>query len=85
MAVPVTTRLDEQTLSALDSAVSAGAAPTRAAGIAVAVREWLARHAEESIVASYRRAYDEQDEAHQRLLDAIASHSVAAVLTDAEQ
>ena len=59
MSVPVTARLDEATVEALDRAVSAGLAPNRGAVVSQAVRTWLAQHAEEAIIASYRRRYAE--------------------------
>ena len=57
MSVPVSARLDEETVAALDRAVAAGLAPNGGAVIAQAVGEWLGRHSEEEIVASYRRRY----------------------------
>jgi len=54
MSTPVTARLDDETVAALDRAVEAGLAKNRGAVISVAVRSWLSEHSEEAIVASYR-------------------------------
>lgn len=84
MSVPITTRLDEDTVDSLDRAVRAGAAPSRAAVVAEAVREWLARHSEQAIEASYRRAYTEHDPEHDALVARLGSYA-ARVATEAEQ
>jgi Arc/MetJ-type ribon-helix-helix transcriptional regulator len=81
MSVPITTRLDEATVAALDRAVRAGAGPTRAAVVADAVREWVARHSEEAITASYRKAYAEPDHEDDTLVARLGAYS-AAVATD---
>jgi hypothetical protein len=82
VSVPITSRLDEATVQALDDAVAAGVAPTRAALIAAAVAEWLERHDEEAILESYRRAYAEPDPEHDALMDAFAVASFEAILAD---
>jgi Arc/MetJ-type ribon-helix-helix transcriptional regulator len=78
----VTTRLDEHTAAALDDAVRAGVGRTRAAVVAMAVREWLARHGEDAIVASYRRAYAEPDAEHDDLVARLGGYSAALVSGD---
>lgn len=85
MSTPVTTRLDAETIDALDTAVTAGLAPNRAAVVSAAVREWLARHGEEAIVESYRRRYADPDVEHEEEITRIASFSVAACLAANEQ
>ncbi len=85
MSIPVTTRLDESVVEALDHAVAAGLAPNRGSVVARAVAEWLARHGEEAIVDSYRRRYAEPDPAHDELIARIAAFSVAACLADSER
>jgi Arc/MetJ-type ribon-helix-helix transcriptional regulator len=85
MNVPITARLDEETVAALDRAVQAGAGPTRAAVVAEAVREWVARHSEEAIAASYRRAYVEPDPEEATLLARLGSYSAAVVASESEQ
>lgn len=80
VSVPVTARLDQAVVGALDQAVVAGLAPNRAAVVAAAVDEWLTRHGEAAIVASYRRRYGQPDVEHDALVDALASFSVAACL-----
>jgi Arc/MetJ-type ribon-helix-helix transcriptional regulator len=84
MSVPVTTRLDESVVTAVDSAVAAGLAPNRASVIANAVNEWLARHSEESIALSYRHRYQKSDPHHDTLVAALSSFSVAACLANDE-
>jgi hypothetical protein len=79
VTVPVTSRLDEPTVAALDRAVAAGMAPTRAGLIATAVAEWLERHDEELIVESYRRAYAEPDPEHEALMEAMSIASAEAI------
>jgi Arc/MetJ-type ribon-helix-helix transcriptional regulator len=76
----VTSRLDAETVAALDLAVAAGLAPNRGAVIAAAVREWLAQHGEEGVVASYHRRYHEPDAGHEELVTKLAAFSVAACL-----
>jgi len=80
MSVPVTTRLDEDTVDALDRAVEAGLAPNRGAVVSQAVRAWLSTHSEEAIAASYRRRYAEPDEADLELLLALGAFSASACL-----
>ena len=73
MTLPITTRLGEETVAALDDAVRAGPAATRAAVVAKVVEEWLACHSEEAIAASYQHAYAERDEAHEDLIARLGS------------
>jgi Arc/MetJ-type ribon-helix-helix transcriptional regulator len=77
MSVPITTRLEEGTVEALDRAVRAGAAPTRAAVVARAVEEWLARHSEEAIAESYRTAYANSDLDHDGLVARLGAYSAS--------
>ena len=85
MTVPVTTRLDAATVAALDRAVAAGLAPNRGAVISAAVRDWLARHGEEGIVASYRRRYGQPDLTGDEVVAELAAFSVAACLAANER
>jgi Arc/MetJ-type ribon-helix-helix transcriptional regulator len=85
VSVPVTARLDESVVDALDRAVEAGVAPSRGAVVARAVAEWLARHGEEAIVESYRHRYAESDPAHDDLIQKLAAFSVAACLAADER
>lgn len=80
MTVPVTARLDEEVVDALDAAVHAGLAPSRGAAVAAAVGQWLAANGEDAIVASYRRRYAEPQSADDDLVRSLASFSVAACL-----
>ncbi len=80
--VPVTARMDEAVVASLDESVRAGRAETRAALVETAVTEWLDRHSEEAIVASYRRAYAEPDPEHEALLEALSAHSARVILSD---
>jgi Arc/MetJ-type ribon-helix-helix transcriptional regulator len=82
MTIPVTARLDEQVVDALDRAVTAGLAPTRAAVVARAVEEWLARHGEDAITESYRRRYQTPDTDHDDLIARLAAFSAAACLAN---
>lgn len=82
MSVPVTSRLDESVVEALDRAVAAGLAATRGGAVAAAVSEWLRRHGEEAIIASYRQRYADAEEGHEDLLANIAAFSVAACLAE---
>ena len=81
---PVTARLDETVVEALDRAVAAGLGPNRGSLVADAVREWLERHGEEAIVLSYQRRYGQPDDEHDTLVAALSSFSVAACLANAE-
>lgn len=85
MSVPVTARLDETVVEALDRAVDAGLAATRGAVVARAVAEWLERHGEDAIVESYRRRYAAPDSDHDELIQGIAAFSLAACLADSER
>ena len=81
MSIPVTARLSESVVAALDKAVAAGVETTRGSLVAAAVNEWLQRHGEEAIVASYERRYNNStDNEELDLLTAISSFSVAAGL-----
>lgn len=82
MGRPITTRLDADVVAALDRAVRAGAGPTRAAVVAVAVREWLAQHSDDAIAESYRRAYAEPDAEHDALITALGGYAVAEMLDE---
>jgi len=85
MSVPVTARLDESVVEAVDRAVEAGLAPNRGAVVARAVAEWLDRHGEEAIVESYRRRYGAPEPDQDELMEKLAAFSIAACLADAER
>jgi Arc/MetJ-type ribon-helix-helix transcriptional regulator len=85
MSVPVTARLDEATVAALDRAVAAGLAPNRGAIVSAAVRDWLAHHGEEAIIASYRSRYRERDPPADDLIAKLSAFSVAACLAASER
>jgi Arc/MetJ-type ribon-helix-helix transcriptional regulator len=80
MSVPITARLDEKTVEALDRAVAAGLAATRAGLVTTAVGEWLRRHGEEAIAESYRRRYEHSDAAEADLIAGVGVFSAAACL-----
>jgi Arc/MetJ-type ribon-helix-helix transcriptional regulator len=84
VTVPVTARLDETVVEALDRAVAAGLAPNRGSLVANAVHEWLKRHGEEAITRSYQRRYGQPDAEYDALIAALSSFSVAACLANAE-
>jgi len=84
VSTPVTARLDERVVVAIDAAVASGVAPTRGAVVAEAVKEWLARHGEEAIADSYRRRYAHLDPGQDALVGDLAAFSVAACLASAE-
>lgn len=85
VSVPVTARLDDPVVEALDRAVAAGLAPNRGSLVAHAVLEWLARHGEEAIVQSYQRRYGQPDAEHDAIVAALSSFSIAACLANAER
>jgi Arc/MetJ-type ribon-helix-helix transcriptional regulator len=85
MSIPVSARLDEAVVEALDQAVLAGLAPNRGGVIAQAVHEWLARHGEDAVVESYRHRYADPDPHHAELVARIAAFSAAACLADSER
>lgn len=85
MSVPVTARLDQSVVEALDRAVDAGLAPNRGAVVARAVAEWLDRHGEDAIVESYRRRYAVSDPDHEQIIESLAAFSVAACLADSDR
>jgi len=85
MSIPVTTRLDDETVAALDRAVAAGLAPNRGAVVSAAVRSWLSKHSEDAITESYRRRYAEEDPAADELVKKLSAFSVAACLAASER
>lgn len=85
MSTPVTTRLDDETVAALDRAVDAGLAQNRGAVISAAVRSWLSEHSEEAIVASYRRRYATPVSEADELVSSLAAFSVAACLAASDR
>lgn len=80
MSIPVTTRLDEATVEALDQAIAAGLARNRGAIVSAAVTDWLQRHSEDAIAASYRHRYRSPDPQHDELVAKLSAFSVAACL-----
>jgi len=84
MSIPVTTRLDESVVTAVDSAVAAGLAPNRGSVISAAVNEWLARHSEDSIARSYRTRYHDPDPQNDEIVAAISRFAAAACLAHNE-
>lgn len=54
--------------------------PNRGAVIAQAVDEWLGRHSEGEIVASYRRRHSAPEPEHDDPIERLAAFSVAACL-----
>ena len=85
MSIPVTARLDESVVEALDQAVNAGLAPTRGAAVARAVSDWLSLHGEQAITESYRRRYEESDPDQEALIGDLAAFSIAACLAGTER
>ena len=84
MSIPVTTRLDDKIVAALDRAVAAGLAPNRGAVISAAVRCWLSGHSEDAIVDSYRRRYADPAPEADELVRKLSAFSVAACLATSE-
>jgi hypothetical protein len=78
VSIPVTARLSEDVLAPLEKAIAAGVELTRGPLVASAVNEWLQRHSEDAIVASYERRYSDSTDLD--LFTAISSFSVAACL-----
>lgn len=85
MTVRVTARLEEAVVKVIDSAVAAGIAPSRPAVITLAVHEWLARHAEDSIVASYRSRYSSAEPQQDALAFTISKFAIPARLADLDR
>lgn len=85
MGVPVTARLDDETVAALDSAVRAGAASSRSAVVAHAVRDWLQRHSEDAIAESYGRAYADPDPDHEELVARLGAYSAKVLVDDSDR
>lgn len=75
MSQPVTARLDEDVVQAIDNAVASGVAPNRGAIISRAVREWLSHHSEEAIKDSYRKRYEALDSDEQELIAKLGTAS----------
>lgn len=84
MTIPVTARLPEEVVAALDASVSAGLIPNRGAAIQEAVKEWLADRGEEAIAASYRQRYARTDPEHEELVAALGGASINACLAGRE-
>jgi hypothetical protein len=84
MSIPVTARLGESTVEALDRVADAGMTPNRGAAVGRAVAEWPERHGEDAIVESCRRRYAESGAAADDGLDKVAPFSIATCLADDE-
>ncbi len=63
----------------------AGVGPSRAAVVAAAVQEWLARHSEDAIAASYRRAYAEPDAEHDLLVARLGAYSASVTMHEPDR
>lgn len=85
MSQPITARLDEDVVQAIDEAVACGVAPNRGAIISRAVREWLSRHSEEAIKDSYRKRYEALDLDEQDLIARLATISAAICIADSNK
>lgn len=85
MSIPVTARLDQTTVEAIDRAVTAGIVPNRGAAVARAVSEWLERHGEDAIVHSYQLRYRGQGPKQDDLLEQIASFGITSCLANIER
>ncbi len=75
MRQPITARLDEDVVQAIDNAVASGIAPNRGAIISRAVKEWLSHHSEEAIQTSYRKRYEVLDPNEQDLIGKLGTVS----------
>jgi Arc/MetJ-type ribon-helix-helix transcriptional regulator len=84
MSKPVTVRLDEEVVQAIDNAVACGIAPNRSAIVSWAVREWLSHHCKEAIVASYRKLYGASDPEEQELITKLGTLSATISIESAK-
>ena len=82
MGRPITARLDEDVVRAIDDAVACGVAPNRGAIISRAVKEWLSRHSEEAIKDSYRKRYENLDPDEHELVAKLGALSAAISIND---
>ena len=80
MSQPITARLDEDVVQAIDNAVACGVAPNRGAIISRAVKEWLSHHSEEAIKDSYRKRYEAIDPDEQELIAKLGISSATIVV-----
>ena len=80
MSQPITARLDEDVVQAIDNAVACGVAPNRGAIISRAVKEWLSHHSEEAIKDSYRKRYEAIDPDEQELIAKLGISSATIVI-----
>ena len=80
MSQPITARLDEDVVQAIDNAVACGVAPNRGAIISRAVKEWLNRHSEEAIKDSYRKRYEAIDSDEQELIAKLGMSSATIAI-----
>ncbi len=62
MSHPITARLPDNVVKAIDDAVKSGVATNRGALISKAINEWLSRHSEDAIRESYRKRYASPDQ-----------------------
>ncbi len=79
MSQPITARLDEEVVQAIDNAVASGVAPNRGAIISRAVKEWLSHHTEDAIKDSYRKRYEALDADEQDLIEKVGT--VSAIIS----
>lgn len=59
MSQQIAIRLDDEDLTALDTAVAAGRYPSRAAAVRAGIGELLSKQRDREIAEEYRRAYNE--------------------------
>jgi Arc/MetJ-type ribon-helix-helix transcriptional regulator len=80
MSQPVTTRLNENMVKAIDDAVTSGLAPTRGAVISKAIEEWLSRHSEDAIRESYKKRYESTSKDERDLVTKVGLASTAMTI-----
>lgn len=80
MSKPVTARLGEDVVQAIDNAVACGVAPNRGAIISQAVQEWLSHHSEEAIKESYRKRYQAIDPDNEKLIAKLGTISATIAI-----
>lgn len=84
MSQPITARLRDDIIKAIDNAVESGVAPNRGALISKAVDEWLRIHSEDAIRESYRKRYASAERDELDLITKVGLTSAAMTITQSE-
>ncbi|MDA8270759.1 MAG: ribbon-helix-helix domain-containing protein [Actinomycetota bacterium] len=81
MSHPITARLPDDIIKAIDEAVKSGVAANRGALISKAINEWLSKHSEDAIRESYRKRYASSNQSELELVTKLGLASAAMTIS----